>query len=252
MSKGRAKMAMGEGVSAWVLEAPGGFGDADLHSHHAIQLSFCLEGALSLESRRGTIAARSIAVAADELHRFDAHGLLAFIFVEPESRPGRALRQSLFAEASLVEIKAPGIDALLEPLCATFDGEVGRDELLAAGRAIVDVLAPGIEPPLPDERVRRIIEYASNNLEEQLSLEKASAGIYLSPSRLRHLFVEQTGLPFKTFLLWLRLVKAVQTYAEEGCSLTEAAHQAGFSDSAHFSRVFKRTFGLPATTLTRI
>ena len=70
-------------------------------------------------------------------------------------------------------------------------------------------------------------------------------------SRLRHLFVEQTGLAFKTYVLWLRLVRALRSYAE-GCSLTEAAHAAGFADSAHFSRVFKRTFGLPATTLARI
>jgi AraC-like DNA-binding protein len=47
------------------------------------------------------------------------------------------------------------------------------------------------------------------------------------------------------------LVRAIEVYAE-GKSLTEAAHQAGFSDSAHFSRTFKRTFGLPATTLERL
>ena len=46
-------------------------------------------------------------------------------------------------------------------------------------------------------------------------------------------------------------VEALEAYAA-GQSLTEAAHLAGFSDSAHFSRVFKRTFGLPATTLTRL
>jgi AraC-like DNA-binding protein len=68
---------------------------------------------------------------------------------------------------------------------------------------------------------------------------------------LRHLFVEQTGLAYKTYVLWLRLVRALQVYAE-GRNLTEAAHAAGFADSAHFSRAFKRNFGLPATTLTRI
>jgi AraC-like DNA-binding protein len=46
-------------------------------------------------------------------------------------------------------------------------------------------------------------------------------------------------------------VRALQVYAE-GRNLTEAAHAAGFADSAHFSRAFKRNFGLPATTLTRI
>ena len=79
----------------------------------------------------------------------------------------------------------------------------------------------------------------------------ASEGVFLSPSRLRHLFVEQTGLAFKTYVLWLRLQRALRAYAD-GANLTEAAHAAGFADSAHFSRTFKRTFGLPATTLERL
>jgi AraC-like DNA-binding protein len=40
----------------------------------------------------------------------------------------------------------------------------------------------------------------------------------------------------------------VEIYAA-GASLTEAAHEAGFADSAHFSRTFRRTFGLPAASL---
>jgi AraC-like DNA-binding protein len=83
------------------------------------------------------------------------------------------------------------------------------------------------------------------------SLASASQGIFVSPSRLRHLFVEQTGLAFRTYTLWLRLMRAMQIYSQ-GNSLTEAAHLAGFADSAHFSRIFRRTFGLPATTLTRL
>jgi AraC-like DNA-binding protein len=46
-------------------------------------------------------------------------------------------------------------------------------------------------------------------------------------------------------------MRALEIYSQ-GRNLTEAAHQAGFSDSPHFSRIFRRTFGLPATTLTRI
>ena len=68
----------------------------------------------------------------------------------------------------------------------------------------------------------------------------------LKASRLRHMFVEQTGLAWKTYLLWLRLIRALEVYSS-GSSLTKAVHTAGFSDSAHFSR----TFGLPATTLER-
>jgi AraC-like DNA-binding protein len=250
MSKGRARMAIAQGVSVWVLEAPHGFGDAAVHAHHAIQITASLSGELALSTEGETLREPILAVKADAPHRFEAHGLLAFLFVEPESQMGKALTMRLFGERLLVALDSAQTAGLFTPFAATFEDDLGKDELLRLGRAIVEQLVPGTQGRLPDPRIQKIIDYASANLDEPLSLETASRGIYLSPSRLRHLFVEQTGLAFKTYVLWLRLVRAVQSYSE-GCSLTEAAHEAGFSDSAHFSRIFKRTFGLPATTLTR-
>ena len=250
MSKGRAKIAMSQGLSVWVLEAPEGFGDADFHAHHAIQITACLSGALSLTSAQGSLSAPVMAVAADARHRFEAHGLLVFIFVEPESRLGRALTMALFRKGDLVPLEASTM-ALLEPLRSTFEDGLDSATLLAAGQALVERLVPQMEPRLPDPRVQRIIDFAAANLDRPLSLTSASEGVFLSPSRLRHLFVEQTGLAFKTYVLWLRLVRALEVYST-GKPLTEAAHSAGFSDSAHFSRAFRRTFGLPATTLTRL
>ena len=242
---------MSQGISVWVLEAPHGFGDAAFHSHHAIQITASLAGDLMLSTADRTLRAPVLAVAADERHRFEAHGLLAFTFVEPESQMGRALTATLFESSPLTRLDPSGIEPLLRPLAATFDAALDNETLLRIGRAIVERVAPGTQGRLPDHRVQKIIDYAAAHLDEPLSLEIASRDIYLSPSRLRHLFVEQTGLAFKTYVLWLRLVRAVQAYSE-GSNLTEAAHAAGFSDSAHFSRIFRRTFGLPATTLTRI
>jgi len=81
-----------------------------------------------------------------------------------------------------------------------------------------------------------------------ITLEAAARIAGLSPSRARHLFVEQTGLPFRTYLLWLKIIRAVGLFSR-GKSLTVAAHEAGFADSAHFSRTFKRMFGIPAAAL---
>lgn len=251
MAKGRAKLAMGRGISVWVLEAPHGFGDAQFHAHHAIQLTCSLSGRLMLESEGCRHDSRLLAVDADASHRFEAEGLLAFVFVEPESRQGRALRERLFIGDRLVELTEPVAAEMLAPLAATFDRDLPPSDLLRAGQMLVERLA-GSEPErAPDPRIERIIAFANANLDRPLTLSTASHGVYLSPSRLRHLFVEQTGLAFKTYLLWLRLVRALEIYAG-GQSLTAAAHAAGFSDSAHFSRIFKRTFGLPATTLTRL
>ena len=251
MSKGGARMAFDQGVSVWVLDAPHGLGSADYHAHHAIQITVALEGALTLSTREVSLSAPALAVAADTLHRIDGFGLFAFVFVEPESRAGRGLANALFGGAGLVEVAEPGVMELLAPLRATFEAALTKEQLIAVGRSAVHALAPATEAPSPDPRIQRIIDHAAANLDQPLSLTAAAQGVYLSPSRLRHLFVEQTGVAFKTYLLWLRLVRAVQIYSEEKASLTEAAHAAGFADSAHFSRVFKRTFGSPATTLPR-
>jgi AraC-like DNA-binding protein len=65
----------------------------------------------------------------------------------------------------------------------------------------------------------------------------------LSASRFRHLFDEQIGMSFRRYTLWLRLNAALDEVLE-GASLTTAAHAAGFADSAHLSRTFRRMFGI--------
>jgi AraC-like DNA-binding protein len=242
---------LGQGVSVWVLEAPGGFGDAQFHRHHALQLTVSLSGSLMLATEHAALTAPAIAVATDARHRFEADGLMVFVFVEPESRAGRALHAALFAEAPLAALDLAPLLPALDPLRATFQAGLRSEALLRAGEAALAALAPAEPAALPDPRVLKIIDQAALDPDLPLDSAAAAAGVYLSPSRLRHLFVEHTGLAFKTYVLWLRLVRALQVYAE-GRNLTEAAHAAGFADSAHFSRIFKRTFGLPATTLTRI
>lgn len=51
------------------------------------------------------------------------------------------------------------------------------------------------------------------------------------------------GIPWRTYLLWRRLLGASR-HAATGRSLTESAHFAAFSDAAHFSRTFRAMFGL--------
>ncbi|MBK6705703.1 MAG: helix-turn-helix transcriptional regulator [Caulobacteraceae bacterium] len=124
-----------------------------------------------------------------------------------------------------------------------------RDDasLVELGRGLLAALAAG-RAQEPDARIRRVIAWAADQLDGRVSLDDAIAIAGISASRLRHLFVEQTGLPFKTYLLWLRLTRAVERIAA-GVSITEAAHDAGFSDSAHLSRTFRRMFGVAPAAL---
>jgi AraC-like DNA-binding protein len=81
-------------------------------------------------------------------------------------------------------------------------------------------------------------------------LAQVAQAVHLSPSRLRHVLVEETGTTFRGLVLWLRILRALEVVTE-GRSWTEAAHRAGFADSAHLSRTFRRMFGVSPATLLR-
>jgi AraC-like DNA-binding protein len=218
------------------------------HAHHAIQITFGLKGAFELCVDGACLSGPIVAVDSDTRHIFRASGAVAFLFVAPESAAGIALAALLFRHGPLTRLSCPQAVAALAKLQRCFDSG-GTDELLRdLGEEIIGELATGTGDARPDPRVIGMIGYATDKLEDRITLPAAAGHINLSPSRARHLFVAHTGLPFKTYVLWLRLERAVALYAG-GTSLTEAAHQAGFADSAHFSRTFRRTFGLPAAAL---
>jgi len=250
-SRGRAKIAIGRGLAVWLLEAKDGFGEADFHSHHAIQLTVCLDGVLTLTGDATRLSGDVLAVAPDARHKLDAAGLLAIVFIEPESAAGRTLLATLFSTEPLAVVSNPEFLKELQTLRHALEPAFAQERMIEVCGQAVDRLVPPAIAPAADARIARVIAYANDHLDVSLAEAATAAGVYLSGDRLRHLFVEHTGLPFKTYMLWLRLVRAVQLYSL-GQSLTHAAHSAGFADSAHFSRAFKRTFGAPATTLRRL
>ena len=86
--------------------------------------------------------------------------------------------------------------------------------------------------------------------EEQLSNAEMAARVGLSRSRLAHLMTDAIGAPPRLWRLWLKLGAALGHALTTGASLTESAHVAGFSDSAHFTRTCRRLTGVrPAMML---
>ena len=96
--------------------------------------------------------------------------------------------------------------------------------------------------------VKRLLEFIRANVRSPLSLGDVASAVALSESHFRHLFVAGTGSSFRAYLLWLRINVAIEA-AMAGASWTEAAHDAGFADSAHLTRTHKRMFGIEPTAL---
>src|SRR4029079_10950084 len=114
---------------------------------------------------------------------------------------------------------------------------------------VVRTLTGGVEPSVvSDERILRAVAYINSHLDAPLTLEEVAEVAFLSPSRFRHLFVEQTGTALRPYILWRRFVR-VWELMQAGESLSAAAHSAGFADAAHLSRTSRRMFGFPPSML---
>ncbi len=251
-TKAHGRILFWEGASLWILSALPGhkYPKTHPHAHHAVQVTIALTGRVELEGESGRASGAALAVAPDSLHAFEGTGLVAHLFVAPEGKLGRQIALRLFSDGAIVSIPARLLGDLPEQLKATFENPRRTDDdLRALGRSLLARLAgEGVAAGAPDPRVAKSIAWVERRLDASISLSDIANFMGLSPGRARHLFVLETGLPFRTFLLWSRLMRALELFAG-GSSLTDAAHGAGFADSAHLSRTFRRMFGIAADSL---
>ncbi|HSG64641.1 MAG TPA: AraC family transcriptional regulator, partial [Gammaproteobacteria bacterium] len=182
-------------------------------------------------------------------HAFEATGSVAAqIFCEPESSIGRKLAQR-FGRDHVTAI--PDVEAAQcrRELAAIYASGEPDPVLNAAARALMAKLAETASPVHEtDPRILRAVAAISSRLDRPIALADIAGHVHLSPGRFRHLFVNEMGLPFRRYLLWRRLQRALEV-AVGGGSWSEAAHAATFADSAHLTRTFRRMFGVTPSAL---
>lgn len=229
--------------------------ETSLHSHHATELCIALDDLgidMSTPDGPDLRGVEGAMVRAGTAHQLAIPGpKVAVLYLDPQSGVATSLHDWLGdadikpLPPELMRAQRPAFRAFLE------SRDSGLPEAESACGALIASFAD--EAPLPSMhwRVRRAMGQLDARLDDPPSLEELAAGIGISPSRLRHMFKEQAGLPISRYVLWMRLRTALLR-ALEGSSMTESAQQAGFSDAAHFTRTCRQMFGLPPTAFTPV
>src|SRR5215207_7904313 len=220
-------------------------GVVPVHAHYAIQIVFGDVPGVRLRTseREEWTEYTGAIVPSRQPHSMDATRVRAnaVLFVEPETREGRALGQ-LYLRDGIAALPAAA-------LFATWLEHRRGPAVTEAARRVVHALTGGVEPSVvSDERILRAVAYINQRLDAPLTLEEVAAEAYLSPSRFRHLFVEQTGMALRPYILWRRFVR-VWEMIMAGDSISAAAHGAGFADAAHLTRTCRRMFGFPPSAI---
>ena len=252
----RADVQVSDAVRWYVWD--GGFlaigrarGVVPRHAHHAIQIVVALEDEIAVQGEDEVWrSARGIVVGPDREHSFDAKGAFAaMLFVDPESTEGVWLRASLQGDITILPERR--VAACVTELVRFRDHPLESLEIGALIRHCVQALSAGALPARRlDSRVTRVLQQIQRSDDLRLSLAAAAKSAFLSPSRFQHLFKQQMGLPFRRYVLWRKVARAMLAMGREGTA-TAAAHAADFADAAHLTRTFVEMFGIPPTVMLR-
>ena len=238
----RARQGMAPWPPAMIVWGPG-FTTAP-HRHHCVQLLLALRGSLLVRGGRKKAWTKcgAVWVRPDATHEVDARGTTLLIgFINAESDMGAALSERIEGEIACVPARQ----------VARWRGVLGPTPNEArAERWLTEFLLRRGRPAAIHPGVRRVLSHLEEpeTVLDDLSLKTLAGIAGLSPSRFMHAFTESVGVPVRPYILWLRLQRAACDLMHRA-SVTSAAHRAGFSDSAHLTRTFRRMLGATPSDL---
>jgi AraC-like DNA-binding protein len=95
-----------------------------------------------------------------------------------------------------------------------------------------------------DARVAIMKERLTGDLTAPLQLAELAGTVGLSPFHAARLFTQATGMPPHAWRNQVRLQRALAPL-RAGVPVTDVAAASGFTDQSHFTRHFRRMFGVP-------
>lgn len=204
----------------------GSIGDAVPHRHFAAQAVHSDTPVTVIDGGGKRLVGRCLLIEPHALHRILPTAWAELWFVEPSVA---------FGEPEAMKKRIESADPII---VSAEQGHSFWESWLTRGR-----------PRTLDARVAHALPAIDRLIAMGVvRLADAAKESGLSPGRFRHLFAAQVGMPFQRYVLWRRMRVAFDALGEHRTA-TDAAHAAGFSDSAHFARSIKAMFGVRASDL---
>ena len=97
---------------------------------------------------------------------------------------------------------------------------------------------------LDNSLIHDIGYYVINNVDEHLSLDSVSKGVFLNKSYISHIFKKVSGISFINFITYVKIDRAKILLMDPRLKIYEIAAQIGYNNPEYFSRVFKSVTGI--------
>ncbi len=181
---------------------------------------------------------------------------------EPPGILGRVFKEGVKPQEQIAEFS--GLDALRSVKSRMGSGSLRADDIfthyMMAGtlqtifwetlsgmdRRLLDPAF--LELPAQDAFRKRLLRLFEEGANGKLGLDEMAAALKISKSGLSHKCKELLGVAPSRAFLDFKLAKA-RRLLEEGLSVKEAGESLGFANQFHFSRAFKRRFGVAPSAI---
>ena len=225
---------------------------SEMHSHYPAEIYTGLNNNFKINFGYGWIKCRAVLIDSNIPHRVDGNGgLTALLLISPILFKIYKLQKSRFNNLGYYILNNNAALSIIEKMnrfgksiCTFEDVKNLTDEIFAL-LFNLDSMDKNI-----DLRIKTALNILEDIPEKRMSSQELARSIHLSESRLAHLFKDNTGVPIRKYLLWAKLRQASKLMLE-GESFTTAAHESGFSDSAHLSRTYRQTFGISPSSVLK-
>lgn len=219
--------------------------DTSYHSHNYIQITIGLEQDFHITTEKDNFYTKGIILDSNISHKLYGYNeWQLYLLINPESLLGALIkRKFLHKEVHLIGEKE--IDDIvkfnIQSASEKFD-LIEYDELIKKIREILGLTNPYLDHKI-DSRIQEILTYIETYPLDRLSVKELSNIVFLSESRLSHLFKEEIGISLTSYILHKKVERAFYLILN-GMSITEAAIEAGFSSSSHFTNSVRDKLGM--------
>lgn len=218
---------------------------AEPHQHHAIQLTLGLGNAFNAVIDDNLDSYQILVINHDILHQVQGQNeWVMSLLINPESSYAKAIQNQFLKDASYQSIDMALPNTIHQALLASVEKPLTCQEIQTIISRIQERLGLTSSTDFRiDPRISEALKIIESLPEKKIALKDLSDEVYLSEGRFGHLFRDEIGIPLRRYLLWQRLLKALSIISQDE-KFTFAAHEAGFTDSAHLSRTFYQMFGI--------
>lgn len=92
--------------------------------------------------------------------------------------------------------------------------------------------------------VAYVKHYINENIENDLSLESLGAIVHLHPSYLSKIFKEVSDINLSNYITDVKMQRAAELLGQGDMKVQDVMRQLGYQKSQHFSKLFKKKYGI--------